>query len=108
MRKTRAVMLSAAISSGLLVLAACSKSEPETPPIDNIETPALETAPAMNQPEPMPTETAPPPVNTADALPPPAPVEPDQQMLDDAAAVGMTARADRSQPGEEAPVQNAQ
>ncbi|VVT08499.1 conserved exported hypothetical protein [Sphingomonas sp. EC-HK361] len=107
MRKTRALMLTAAVSSGLLALAACSKSEPESPPIENIETPALEEMPTMNEPAPMPTETAA-PVNTADALPPPAPVEPDQQMLDDAAAVGMTARADRSQPSEEAPVENAQ
>jgi hypothetical protein len=107
MRTTRKLMLAAAFTGSLVALGACSKSEPEAPPLQNIETPALEDLPTLNEPEPMPTETVT-PVNTAEALPPPPPVEPDQQMLDDAAAVGMTARADRSQPAEEAPVENAQ
>lgn len=107
MRNTRRLMLAAVLTGSLAALGACSKSEPEAPPLANIETPALEDMPTVNEPEPLPVETAT-PVNTAEALPPPAPVEPDQQMLDDAAAVGMTARADRSQPTEEAPVQNAQ
>ena len=100
-------MFAAALTTALVMLGACSKSEPEVPPIENRDQLAPTEMPAVaNEPAPLPTETAA-PVNTAEALPPPAPVEPDQQMLDDAAAVGMTARADRSQPSEEAPVENA-
>jgi uncharacterized lipoprotein len=98
------------IAAGLLAvsaLAGCSRSEPDAPPMDNALTeeaapPAAEEAPAP-LPEPVPVETAPAPSANAVAPPPAAEIAPDEQMLDDADATGMTARANRDEAGSETP-----
>ncbi|MEG3165239.1 hypothetical protein U1701_11595 [Sphingomonas sp. PB2P19] len=97
------------VAAGLLALSAlagCS-SEPAAPPIDNALTeepaaPVAEEAPAP-VPEPAPVEPA--PVATANAVmpPPAAAIAPDEQMLDDADATGMTARANRDELATEPP-----
>ncbi len=79
----------------LTLLAACG-SEPEAPP----EPAPVETV------EPAPAPPAPPPPPPAANVVEEAPVEelaPDQQVLEDADATGMTARVDRS----ETPAQNS-
>lgn len=99
-------------SSGLLLatgMAGCSGETPEDAPIENSA--FDEGAPP---PTPLPEETidaapvvtenlsAPAPV---EELPPPPPIEPDQQVLDDASATGMTSRSTRGQDlSDDAPV----
>jgi len=91
-----------AVAATLLTfnLAACSGGDDEAVYTDNgsdnAEMVAPEPAPPTPEPAPPPvepTETA----NTAmvDNTPPPVPTEPDQQMMDDASASGMTARSVR-------------
>lgn len=100
--KTIASPLSLA-AAGLLalgVLAGCSRSEPDQPPpVDNAASedpaPVREEAPVA-EPEPAPVEPAPAAVTNAVAPPPAAAIAPDEQMLDDADATGMTARATRN------------
>lgn len=96
-----------AIAGGLLAamaLAGCSRSEPEQPPTDvnMIE----DTGVTETEAAPAPVEAAPveaPPVAPAVVEPPrEKPVAPDEQMLDDADATGMTARVTR----DEAPAEN--
>lgn len=89
-----------------LALAACS-GEPEQPAPEGPDTNLTE---AMPTPEPLPTEAPEPlpepsPTPTFETAPPPK-VEPDQQMLDDAEATGMTARINRDEAptDEETPV----
>lgn len=84
-------------------VAGCSRSEPEPPVEGNMTIQELESTP-----EPSPTPEATPveepvaaPVNDTAALPPPEEDAPDEQMLDDASATGMTARAERDQPDAE-------
>ena len=91
--------------SGLLLatgLGACSGSDEPDAPIENS---------AFDEEAPPPTplseetvEPAPPiavenlsAVAPVEVLPPPPPVEPDQQVLDDASATGMTSRSTRGQ-----------
>lgn len=94
MRKTTM----AALAAGVLLLGACSRSEPEQPAeSDN----AAEAVPAETPlptavPSEAPTEAAPAANDTALAPPAEQPVAPDAQMLDDADATGMTARVDRN------------
>ncbi|UUL82860.1 hypothetical protein OKW76_15225 [Sphingomonas sp. S1-29] len=90
---------------GLMALAACS-AEPETgpPPSEAV----TDEAPAYVEPEPLP-EPAPLPEPSPEPTPTeePEPIAPDEQMLDDAEATGMTSRVDRSEDGttqEEVPV----
>lgn len=94
----------------LSVLAGCSRSEPdEAPPVDNAVTeepaPVREEAPVA-EPEPAPVEPAPVAVTNTVAPPPAAEIAPDAQMLDDADATGMTARATRDAPVDQAPQAN--
>ena len=96
-----------AIAGGLLAamaLAGCSRSEPEQPPTDvNM---VEDTGVTETEAAPTPVEAAPveaPPVAPAVVEPPrEKPVAPDEQMLDDADAPGMTARGTR----DEAPAEN--
>jgi PBP1b-binding outer membrane lipoprotein LpoB len=86
-----------------MVLAGCSRSEPEQPapsePVtETIEGPEPTPPPIVPAPLPSPTVTP-----TPAAPPPPPPVEPDEQMLDDASATGMTARSER----EDVPIEQA-
>ena len=91
-----------ALAGGLLAamaLAGCSRSEPEQPPTDTnmVEDSGVTESEAA----PAPVEAA--PVEAAPAAPavvePPRekPVAPDEQMLDDADATGMTARVTRDE-----------
>lgn len=100
-------------------LAACSRSEPEAPPVDNaaIEGDAVPdaalgsgaspdagtptaVAPAARDMPPPPEPSATPDANIADTatVDEPAAPAPDQQVMDDASVTGMTARASRDAP----------
>ncbi len=95
------------IAGGLLAamaMAGCSRSEPEQPPTDTNmveDTGVTETEAAPAPVEAAPVEVAPP---APAVVEPPAekPVAPDEQMLDDADATGMTSRVTR----DEVPVEN--
>lgn len=89
----------AAGALGLLLLAGCSGSHDAPPPEDNL------AADEIAEPQPLPEESrpAPPPedrpapepesaANVVEALPDEAPPTRDEQMMEDAAAAGMTAR----------------
>ncbi|TXC72822.1 hypothetical protein FSB78_07440 [Sphingomonas ginsenosidivorax] len=100
----------AAALLALSVLAGCSRSEPDQPPpVDNAVTeepaPVREEAPVA-EPAPAPVEPAPAAVTNTVAPPPAEAIAPDEQMLDDADATGMTARATRDAQNEEAPQAN--
>ena len=96
-----------AIAGGLLaamVLAGCSRSEPEQPQTDTnmVEDAGVtETEAAPAPVEAAPVEAAPPAPAVVEP-PREKPVAPDEQMLDDADATGMTSRVTR----DEAPTQN--
>jgi PBP1b-binding outer membrane lipoprotein LpoB len=79
-------------------LSACSRSEPEQPAPTNevmpTETPTFEPT---DQPSAEPTAIEQPIVNDTVALPPEEAAAPDEQMLDDASATGMTARTQRDE-----------
>lgn len=98
-------------AAGLLalgVLAGCSRSEPdEAPPVENVSEAPAPVPEETRAPEPEPAPE-PAPVATANAVAPPpaAAIEPDEQMLDDADATGMTARAKRDEPVTDAPPAN--
>ena len=92
-----------AIAAALLTigLSGCSRSseEPAPAPVEEnrmepIDVP--EPAP-VDTPEPLPTPSATPEMNLAAEAPPPIALGPDEQMLDDASATGMTARAARDE-----------
>lgn len=92
------------LAAAALTLAACSGSERDNPPADtNVEelAPTPPSVVAEPTPEPSPSPTPSP----TETLPPEAAAAPDEQMLDDASATGMTARANREQ--EEAPAEAA-
>jgi type IV secretory pathway VirB10-like protein len=105
-RNTKAVALMGVLA---IALTGCSRSADEVPPPENMtaDNYAVEAAPT---PEPLPPENvapaAPAPVDlnasAAEALPPETTPSEDEQMADDASATGMTARASRDQPAEDA------
>lgn len=91
-----------ALAAGLLMLTACSRSEPEQPLDENMteQAPVEETTPDV-VPTTEPLETPTPTVDANAAavdVPPAAPVAPDAQMIEDADATGMTARVQRGEP----------
>lgn len=103
MKTTRLRSLLLAGALVLPTLAGCSRKEPDAPVAEgeaNEEAPAPVAAPVLPEPEPAPAPTAAPVDNT----PAEAAVAPDEQMMDDATATGMTARAER---GEEQPANTA-
>lgn len=80
--------------AALTLLAACG-SEPEAPP----EPAPVETV----EPAPAPPAPPPPPVENVVEEAPVVELEPDQQVLEDADATGMTARVERGEvPAEDA------
>ena len=96
-------------------LGACSQSTEAPPPADNYTDtraePAEEpmpTAPETRAPDPEPTPTA--DSNVTVALPERAPAPaPDEQLMDDASATGMTARTTRNdQTSQTAPAEPAE
>ncbi len=106
---TRRFLLPAAAALSLAGLSACSRSEPEPAVTENAVADSAPPAPAEvpvtenARPAAEPTAEA----NAAAAeLPPEAAAAPDEQMLDDASATGMTARAARGE--EDAPTANVQ
>ncbi|WP_277969127.1 hypothetical protein [Sphingomonas echinoides] len=104
----RKVAFAVAATLLTLTLGACSGSD-DAPvytdnATDNADLGTSETAMPTPEPSPVavePVET----VNTAvvDDTPPPVPAEPDQQMMDDASATGMTSRSARKDLGSESP-----
>jgi hypothetical protein len=101
MKPTRALLLATAVL--LPALGGCSKSGPDAAPADNLTASAEETPMSAPKPTPEPSAAAvTPPTDTnatAEADPEPA-TPPDEQMLDDASATGMTARAARDEPSD--------
>lgn len=102
MTPTRALMLAGIL---LPLLGGCSQSAPDSAPVENDMAPAADTT--VPTPEPLAPPTAaiapavpPSDANAVDAAEPEAPTPPDEQMLDDASATGMTARASRDDPGD--------
>ena len=103
MNASRLLLAAALLATGLT---ACARSEPEAAPELNLadEAGVTETEIAA---DPLPADPAPPVTTTnataelaPEATPPEETPAPDEQMLDDAAATGMTARSAR---GEEEP-----
>ncbi|MDF0545826.1 hypothetical protein PX699_26065 [Sphingobium sp. H39-3-25] len=82
-----------------MALAACQDREPEQPAFDNEENAAQVPEPDNVMPAPEPEAEPDNALNVARAAPPPE-ISDEQQMLDDAAAVGMTARLPRDGSGE--------
>lgn len=100
------LLLAAALS--LAGLTACARSEPEAA-TESLAAESPSTAETVT--DPIPPEAPATPVPAADAnatveLPPEEVAAPDEQMLDDASATGMTARAARGE-DEAAPVGDA-
>ncbi|NIJ28431.1 putative lipoprotein [Sphingomonas insulae] len=106
--RNRTMKTGVALAAGLLMLSACSRSEPEQPLEENMteQAPVEESTPdATPTAEPSATPTAAVETNAmAIDTPPEAPVASDAQMIDDADATGMTARVSR----DEAPAGNDQ
>lgn len=92
--RTLAITLSAA-----LALAACNRSEPEPPAIDNNVTELPEEVEPMNA-APPPAENV---TNEVTPAAPPPTFSDDEQMRDDADATGLTSRLPQSET--EAPVE---
>jgi hypothetical protein len=89
------------IAAALLTLGlgACSRSNDEARPVEENDMQAIELPEPVpsETPEPTPTPSPTPATNLADAAPPPVAPAPDEQMLDDASATGMTARVARGE-----------
>jgi glucose/arabinose dehydrogenase len=102
MLMTRKLTLVATLALLTAATSACSKSEPEPAAVENEEMTAPEETPT---PTSEPTETpSPSAVNTSSAdmnasaeIPADVAPAPDEQMMDDASATGMTARASREE-----------
>lgn len=90
----KTLLLVAAMAA--LSLAGCSRSEPEEVPATNevVENVAPVEEPTMAPPPPPLNMVE---TNAAEPLPEAPPEAPDEQMLDDASATGMTARATRDE-----------
>jgi hypothetical protein len=86
-------MTMAGVLAALLVVGGCSKQQPT----ENVTENVIEPAPPVAAPEPAPV--APEPQAAAPTPPPAERIAPDEQILDDAAATGMTARLPRTDEG---------
>ena len=96
MKTTRLRPLLLAAALVLPTLAGCSRKEPDAPVEEGeapSDAPAPVAPPALPEPAPAPEPSAPP----VDDTPAEAAVAPDEQMMDDAAATGMTARSERAE-----------
>jgi PBP1b-binding outer membrane lipoprotein LpoB len=83
-----------AVALAALALAGCSRSDrEEAAPANDVTVTEVPVPEPSMEPLPAPSPTA--EVNMAEPLPEAEPEAPDAQMLDDASATGMTARADR-------------
>lgn len=107
MKPTRPLFLAALL---VATLGACSRDEPERPPTNTVEEMGEPTPEPSPSPSAVPTRIAAPDAavqsNAIDELADTPPPEPDAQMMDDAAATGMTARAARDEPTpQEAPAE---
>lgn len=100
--KARGLLLAAAIATA--TLGACSRSQPDDIPETNLDLPAepVNALPAEPAPLPEPSPVANVATNVTDLPPEEAPA-PDEQVLDDASITGMTARAQRDEPADQAP-----
>lgn len=101
MKPTRLLLLGTAAALLALNLGACSRDEPDATPTDNI---AIDKEPdpaaeATSTPPALPTRAEPTTadVNASAEMEPEPATAPDEQMLDDASATGMTARAARDE-----------
>jgi len=104
MKPTRLLLAAGTLLA--LTLGGCSPDAPDAAPNENNV--AQEEAPPAVAPQPtplaLPTPAVPMPDVNASAEMEPEPVTPpDEQMLDDASATGMTARAARDQPVDATP-----
>ena len=90
-----------AITAVLLTigLGGCSRSGEAPAPVEEnrMEPIKMPEPPPVDTPEPLPTPSATPETNLAAKAPPAIAPGPDEQMLDDASATGMTARASRDE-----------
>lgn len=94
------------IAASLASLTACARSEPEAT-TENLVAESPSAGPIVTDPIPPEAPATPAPAveaNAAAELPPEEAAAPDEQMLDDASATGMTARAARGE--EDAPAAN--
>lgn len=82
------------LASAALAIAGCSR-EPAPAPEPTPSEEALPTPEPTPTPEPSPVASPSELTNATAALPPEEKPAPDEQMLDDASATGMTARASR-------------
>lgn len=85
------------LAAALLILpalAGCSRQEPEAQPTETNMTEEV-VAPVAEAPAPAPAPLVTPSPTPTEASPDAAPIAPDEQMMDDAAATGMTARSER-------------
>lgn len=106
--------LTFAVLAGALALSACGKKHEEQPEVEatnNLVAPPDDTVIDANVAEPAPIEEH----NVAAPVAPPPKISEDEQMLDDAAASGLTTRLRRGADGEPAadhaetaPVPNAE
>lgn len=96
---SRPVLLLAAAALAAGGLGGCSRSEPEVAEEANaaIEQPVPDAAPPSPVAPPSPASAPTADANSSAALPPAAETAPDEQMLEDASATGMTARASRDE-----------
>ena len=94
---SRPVLLLAAAALAGGGLAGCSRSEPEESVETNASAEELVPDAAPPSPVELPSPTSEPTAdaNSSAALPPAEETAPDEQMLEDASATGMTARASR-------------
>jgi hypothetical protein len=84
-------MTMAGVLAALLVVGGCSKQQPAENVTENVtETPPPVVEPAPVAPEPQAAAPTPPPAER---------IAPDEQILDDAAATGMTAHLPRADEG---------
>lgn len=95
--RPRLLLIAAALAAG--GLGGCSRSEPEASPEANavIEQPVPDISSAGPVTPPPATAEPTADANSSAAVPPAAETAPDEQMLEDASATGMTARASRDE-----------